>query len=102
MNKYNVIDEKTVYSRISKRQAKILVGNGHTIAICACKRRPGFPFSPCSAQCTIDSIKLDREACTFEKWLKYFVWYNCNYETGYYPAFYTLTERVSMPINHNL
>lgn len=89
MTPYQTTDEYTCYKRITKRQASILLGNGHTIAVCPNKLRPGLPFAP---QAYVDSKRIDQENTTLNQLLINIAFYNCSYETGYYLSFYQITD----------
>jgi hypothetical protein len=77
MNHYN----DGHYKRISKALAEKLFNDGRSIYIIARKMRPGGPFH---MGMNIDN-KNDE---TFASVINNFIYYNCSYETGYYPAFY--------------
>lgn len=78
---------KRVYKRISKATAKKLFNSGNCIVVAPCKLRPFGPWHP---ECIIDGFMEDDPDRTFDKIINAFIWYNCNYETGYYPSFYVL------------
>lgn len=97
MHTYQVTDSTTCYKRITKRLAKILLGNGHTIAVCPNKLRPGLPFAP---HVYLDLARIVQENTTLEKILTNIKFYNCSYETGYYLSFYQLTELQPLQITN--
>lgn len=93
MNKINI----NGFTRISKRTAEKLYDNGETIRICACKLSPvnmfgmyadtnNRDFTAISGDGFNTTIARNRD---FETVVNAFQYYNCNHETGYYPAFYT-------------
>lgn len=84
------------YIRISKKEAEKRYNAGEIIRLCACKVSPvnmwsvyfdcqkeEFPHIGNDGFNTI--VPRNRE---FETVVNAFCWYNCNYETGYYPAYY--------------
>lgn len=84
------------YIRISKKEAEKRYNAGEIIRLCACKVSPvnvwgayvdcqkeEFPHIGNDGFNTI--VPRNRE---FETVVNAFRWYNCNYETGYYPAYY--------------
>jgi hypothetical protein len=97
MHDYQFSDQATIYKRITKRQALILLGNGHMIAICPHKLRPGFQWSN-HVYVSLDRIKA--ENTTIEKTLTNIEFYNCSYETGYYLSFYQLTDIQALQVSN--
>lgn len=69
-----------MYKRIDKRIARKLYNNNIPVLIIPCKCNPGGAWLT-----GIEMIKYDR---TFDQFVNEFTYYNCNYELGYYPAFY--------------
>lgn len=69
------------FTRISKAAAKKMYERGENVYICACKMNPeGHWFH---------AVWIHPEPeQTFEQFVNAYTYYNCNYETGYYPAFY--------------
>lgn len=90
MNKYTFTDEHSTYTRISKQTARKLWAKGaNNIALCPVKMRPGYPFA---MHMTLGQSEEHKEY-GFEKYVRNFEWYNANcYETGYYTAFYIVTN----------
>lgn len=70
-----------MYKRINKKAARKLYNSGVEILIIPCK------CSPLAAWFT--GITLNNTGRPFDVLVNEFIYYNCNYETGYYPAFYT-------------
>jgi hypothetical protein len=97
MQTHTIRDGATTYQRISKQAARRRFHNGENFYIIACKMRPGYPFS---MGMWVDPIYRYNEYCSqywlsnhtkddaFEQLCRDFASYNCNYECGYYPAFY--------------
>lgn len=87
MNKYSITNEKTgvVYKRITKKEARKLFDSGNALVVIPCKLAP---FTPWHMECIIDGFNKESEDRTFDRIINAFIFYNCNYETGYYPAFY--------------
>jgi len=77
-----------VFTRISKRAARKLFSEGKPLYVIAHKMRPGMPFQ---MGMTIFSEKYLEENKDFDSMVNNFAFYNCSYETGYYPAFYLET-----------
>lgn len=69
--------------RISKKEAKKLYESGQNVIIVACKMNPENHFLPSPI---MNKILCHNES--FEVWVNSFTYYNCNNETGRYPAFY--------------
>jgi hypothetical protein len=100
MIRYTINDGHTVYTRISKRDAKRRFDAGETFYIIAHKMRPGMPFG---MGMTIDGAHYARENAerakyqlsqyTFDVVVRDFCWYNANcHETGHYAAFYSMKD----------
>ena len=98
MNQITIRDGATTYTRISKRKARKMFNADHPFYIIAHKMRPGFPFS---MGMIVDPAHIKTErSCTptystveslFDATVTDFCFYNANcWETGYYPAFYTM------------
>ena len=87
MNKYEFTNPKTgrTYKRISKKQARKLFDDGRTIIVVPCKCRL---FTGWNLECIIDGYNVEEPDRTFDKIINMFIYYNCNNELGYYPAFY--------------
>lgn len=73
--------EDTNFRRVQKRTAKRLFNNGFTLIVVACK------VSPNNENFAFELSKNDYNT-NFETSINNFTYYNCSYETGYYPAFY--------------
>lgn len=69
--------------KINKTTAKKMFENGETFVMVPNKLRPDNMF----ISSIVDGSCL-KDYTTFEKLYDSFRYYNCNYETGYYPAFY--------------
>lgn len=84
------------FTRISKREAERRYNAGETVRMCACNMSPvnvWGAFADCKK--TEFSVVGDNGFNTivprnreFETVINAFRFYNCNYETGRYPAFY--------------
>ena len=74
------------FIRISKREAERRYNAGETVRFCACKREA---FSPIAGDGFNTVVPRNRE---FETVVNAFRFYNCNGETGRYPAFYVKME----------
>lgn len=100
MQTYTIHSDQITYTRISKQAARRRFNEGKNVYVIARKMRPGRPFS---MGCVLygdmfehekdnwryaDIPMDDRRNAMFEHFLREFTWYNCSYETGYYPAFY--------------
>ena len=71
------------YSRISKAAARKLYQRGEEIYMLPCKLNPeGMYFNPMGLQ--ID----EENGSAFDSVVNAAEYYNCNYECGYYMAFY--------------
>lgn len=84
------------FIRVSKREAERRYNAGETIRFCACKLSPVNIWGCYSDLCRdsvypiaengfTDIVPYNRE---FETIVNIFQFYNCNSETGNYPAFY--------------
>lgn len=69
-----------MYERINKRIARRLYNSGVEILIIPCK------CSPFAAWFT--GVTMANTGRTFDVFVNEFIYYNCCYELGYYPAFY--------------
>lgn len=70
-----------MYKRINKREARKLYDNKIPVLIIPCN------CNPLSAWLTgFIMIKYEK---SFDTLVNEFIYYNCNSELGYYPAFYT-------------
>jgi hypothetical protein len=89
MNKYTLHSKTQNFERISKRKAKRLFEETEKqIVICPCKFNPCGPFA-----FGMTLFRDKEEPGRFDKLVREFTWHNCVYETGYYPAFYLVTEK---------
>ncbi len=92
MERFKISDGHNTFTRISKAQARKRFLAGKPVYIIAAKMRPGYPFSMGMLAHPAEYIErvetgLD-SGCPFDNMARNFTWYNCTYETGYYPAFY--------------
>ena len=80
------------FKRVNKTIAKRAYINGLSIVICPCNLHPFSAWMP-----GVKLNKKSREAFVadltglkndFENWLDSFMYYNCDAERGYYPAYY--------------
>jgi len=71
--------------RINKRIARKLFAESKPFYIIAHKMRPGGPFH---MGMTVFPSAYHEEQRDFDYMISNFSWYNCSYETGYYPAYY--------------
>lgn len=84
------------FTRISKRAAEKLYNAGETVRICACKLSPVNVWGAYSDANNRDFTAVSGDGFNttvarnraFETVVNAFRFYNCNHETGYYPAFY--------------
>lgn len=86
------------YRRVTKTTAKKLFLDGHTIRVCGHKIDPTNNFYNLYFDYNLsrytDNPDFEYELCKyglsgfFDYLINNFSWYNCNYECGYYPAFY--------------
>lgn len=73
----------TTYTRIRKPTARKLFTEGKSFWIVPCNLRPEFGL-------LINGDTLHSASWEdFEKFLNCFIYYNCNNDSGRYPAFYT-------------
>jgi len=72
--------------RINKRQARKIIENGGTIWVIPHKLNINSMWS---IAVDINKDILNRLEVDFDTFLEFFKSYNCNYEAGYYPAYYT-------------
>lgn len=79
MNKY----ETKTLKRISKRAARRVYDNGGELTIIARKLSPENTFY--NSGITTNKTRCD---VTFDQLVNAYEFYNCNYECGYYAAFY--------------
>lgn len=67
--------------RINKRVARKLFNEGKTLWITACNMRPECGL-------LMNAGTYENELSDFDTFVNSFTYYNCNNETGRYPAFY--------------
>ena len=67
--------------RINKRVARKLFNEGKTLWITACNMRPEQGL-------LMNAGTYENELSNFDTFVNSFTYYNCNNETGRYPAFY--------------
>lgn len=67
--------------RINKRVARKLFNEGKTLWITACNMRPECGL-------LMNAGTYENELTDFDTFVNSFTYYNCNNETGRYPAFY--------------
>ena len=67
--------------RINKRVARKLFNEGKTLWITACNMRPECGL-------LMNAGTYENELADFDTFVNSFTYYNCNNETGRYPAFY--------------
>lgn len=95
MNQYIFKNSKNEYfKRISKITAKKEFESGNDIVIVACNLQP-FGFWGLGIETSINNWGFEGipENERFEKLVNGYTWYNCNHETGYYPAYYVRIEQ---------
>lgn len=73
-------DDGKCWERISKRKARNLYNKGVSIVIAPCKIHP---FGVMGGLEINNGLGYD-----FDRWVNNFEHYNCNYECGYYAAFW--------------
>jgi hypothetical protein len=96
MKPYSIEYEGVVYVKVSKAEALKTLLVGKAVWLCTHKMRP-FTQWHIESQCT----PLDMEASYgsdiakgFNKHIDSYVYYNCSFETGYYPAYYVQRKRL--------
>jgi hypothetical protein len=72
--------ENELYKRVSKKTARRVYNEGGVVMIVAHRLNPWSIFQP--------AITILQDEHTFDWWVNDYQWYNCNYETGYYCAYY--------------
>ena len=75
------------YRRINKRVAKRLFTEGVTVRVLPCKANPHSPWWHGGA-CWNPAYIKENTSKDFDEMVSAFIYYNCNHEVGYYPAFY--------------
>lgn len=76
------------YQRISKSIARKRYNDGEVIYLCPCNLCPGGPWSSEVAVCLTDGDGATSAPSDFDTVVNRFAFYNCNFESGYYPAYY--------------
>lgn len=79
------------YTRISKRAARAAYNAGQIVRLCACNMSPLNVWGACFDIRLATSPVLD-PSHTFDRTVNSFTLYNCNSETGRYPAYYVCAE----------
>lgn len=72
-----------IYSRLFKNQARKAYEQGTALVVVPCKFRPDSPWG-----FSYHLKKSEHPTDMFDDIINNFTFYNCVYETGYYPAFY--------------
>jgi hypothetical protein len=67
--------------RVRKREARRRYDAGETVYIISHKMMPFTAWH-------IEYAASKREDVPFDRIVQEYSWYNCSYETGYYPAYY--------------
>lgn len=80
MNNYNY----NGFKRINKRIARKLYNDGVDVLFIPCKLRPDNMWG----LGIWENVNLSGQYGSFDKLCNEFIWYNCNFETGNYIAFY--------------
>lgn len=84
------------YQRISKRSAEHRYNDGETIYLCPFLLRPGGPWHPevaiAKANRADDAQYFTSSSDDFQKVVEEYVYYNCTYSVGQYPAYYIKKE----------
>lgn len=75
--------------KINKQRAKKLYEAGKKIMLVPCKLMYGSPWHP---ECVIQRGNVGY--CNFTTLVNSFVYYNCSYETGYYPHYYIQEQAI--------
>ena len=73
-------------TRISKAAARKLWENNSNFIIVPCKLSP-YGLGALDTSCDLSTEDIDNRR-SFDKLINEFTFYNCNSETGRYPAFY--------------
>lgn len=85
MHRYIIRDQHATYTRIHKTKARKLLASGATnIAICPSDLRPGYPIA--SHMTMLPNVDFDKATNEFN-------YYNCQYSSKSYPAYYLVEER---------
>lgn len=88
MNNYSLFNVHTgnYYERVDRRKAKRLYNVGESIILLPCKCFTDW-FS-------FESPENHNKVKSFENLVNEFEYYNCNYECGYYAAFYRISGNI--------
>lgn len=89
MNTFELSHAGQRYERISKAKARRLFDGGGTVILCPCKL---YPFGGWMCGTFVRKEDYERQPVTLDAVVRGYTLYNCNHETGYYPAFYIKTE----------
>ncbi len=81
----HVNGHKGIVDRVSKTTARKLYDSGKTVFLLGHKLWIGMMYQPCPINQS-DRFGDNSFDCNCNE----FAWYNCDYERGYYPAFYVL------------
>lgn len=77
------------FKRINKTEARNRAANGEKIGVCACNMDPFNPYwSMCAWFDPIEEPEAFDGFKDFDTFVNSYTYYNCSYETGYYPAYY--------------
>jgi len=87
MHNYEIHHNGKEYTRISKAQAKQLHSILVPVYMDGCKMMPFNMFGTTHELTGYND--LIAQGGSFETYVQSFTYYNCSYEQGYYPAFYT-------------
>lgn len=92
MNKYYFNYKGYTFKRVNKTTARRAYLNGLDIIIAPCNMDPAGPWAPGYRlnKRSREAFVLDHTGLIndFENYLSSYMYYNCNSETGYYPAYY--------------
>lgn len=87
MNRLTVTDDSgQKWERVGKRTASKVFDAGKDVRLIGCKFNPFGAWGFGSTINIADHKGEDNN--TLANYAMQYAWYNCNYETGYYPAFY--------------
>jgi hypothetical protein len=81
------------YRRVSKTRAKQAYEDGLTIRMCPVKINPTNLWNYYT-DINVSDVSDGNEEADFEKRVNAFIYYNCSWETGYYPAFYVRCDEM--------
>ena len=71
--------------KINKNKARKLYADDKELMVIACKMAIGAPWH---LECRIKKLPGIYQAGDFDSRINNFIYYNCNYEMGYYPHYY--------------